>query len=199
MLVLGIAVFLVLWSVDALGRSLHVPSVVADALGGVAQYVAFVAVILWLAVPRARVDVVFRRFLTPVNRLSRVLTALGMSSARPHPERVRIAIVVLCVALGYGLVYTSPRGADLVAMGIIALMVWRWRSWRRRTSPTRTPPPRRSVASHVNADGTPKVAYATREEAQRVATEQGAREGRVLNSYLCAEPTCGKWHNGHAK
>ena len=60
----------------------------------------------------------------------------------------------------------------------------------------RQAPPIGAMRMHKNADGTLKIAYSSLAAARRVANEQGAREGTVLNSYECS--ICHRFHVGHA-
>jgi hypothetical protein len=54
---------------------------------------------------------------------------------------------------------------------------------------------RRGRSAHTTATGTPKVPYASRDEASRVARSLTERDGAPMSVYQCA--TCGKWHIGH--
>lgn len=55
----------------------------------------------------------------------------------------------------------------------------------------------REPRSHENVDGTPKVAYATLEDARRAASAQGSRTGGSMTAYACRDPRCGSFHIGH--
>jgi hypothetical protein len=56
---------------------------------------------------------------------------------------------------------------------------------------------RRSPHSHVTSRGRPKIAYASREDAETRARQLAKGDGAQMNVYRC--DTCAKWHVGHLK
>jgi len=56
---------------------------------------------------------------------------------------------------------------------------------------------RRGASAHTTSTGRPKVAYATREQAEAQARKLTRRDGATMSAYRCA--TCAKWHVGHVK
>ncbi|HEV2427392.1 MAG TPA: hypothetical protein VGS61_04140 [Acidimicrobiales bacterium] len=55
----------------------------------------------------------------------------------------------------------------------------------------------REAGSHVNVDGSAKVAYATLEEAQRAAQARTSQGRGSMRAYACRDPRCGGFHIGH--
>ena len=56
---------------------------------------------------------------------------------------------------------------------------------------------RRGPGAHTTSKGRPKVAYATREQAEAQARAMNRRDGAAMSAYRCG--TCAKWHVGHLK
>lgn len=56
---------------------------------------------------------------------------------------------------------------------------------------------RRGPSAHTTSRGQPKVAYATREQAEEQARQMTRRDGAAMSAYRCS--TCAKWHVGHLK
>jgi len=56
---------------------------------------------------------------------------------------------------------------------------------------------RRGPSAHTTSKGRPKVAYATREQAEEQARTMQRRDGAAMSAYRCS--TCSKWHVGHLK
>ena len=55
---------------------------------------------------------------------------------------------------------------------------------------------RRSAASHVNANGSPKHGYVSMDTARDAARMQSAASHQLLSAYKCA--TCMHYHIGHS-
>ena len=83
-----------------------------------------------------------------------------------------------------------------VAVSLIALVLyWSGRyGGQGRTGGTSL---RRSPRAHTTVKGQPKVAYATRDEAEMRARALVQRDGSPMSVYRC--DTCAKWHVGHQK
>jgi len=82
-----------------------------------------------------------------------------------------------------------------VAVAVLALVL-RWSGryggrFRGGTSLHRGP------GAHTTSRGRPKVAYATREQAEAQARTMNRRDGAAMSAYRCS--TCSKWHVGHVK
>lgn len=56
---------------------------------------------------------------------------------------------------------------------------------------------KRGPRTHIGANGRPKVAYATRNDALIQARRMSQRDGSSMGVYQC--DTCAHWHVGHAK
>ncbi|HVA99690.1 MAG TPA: hypothetical protein VNE42_00275 [Acidimicrobiales bacterium] len=54
---------------------------------------------------------------------------------------------------------------------------------------------RRGPGAHTTMMGRPKIAYATRDEAEAHARSLMKHEGAFMSVYRCG--TCAKWHVGH--
>jgi hypothetical protein len=86
----------------------------------------------------------------------------------------------------------------IVAIIILALIAsaiyWLTRtSEAKRTGGTSL---RRTAASHINANGTPKRGYASLEAAKDAARRQSASTNQSMSAYKCS--TCKLFHIGHA-
>lgn len=83
----------------------------------------------------------------------------------------------------------------IVILALIALAIY----WLTRTSEAKRSGGtslRRTAASHINANGTPKRGYASMDAAQDAARKQSASTHQSMSAYKCS--TCKLFHIGHA-
>ena len=83
----------------------------------------------------------------------------------------------------------------IIILALIALAIY----WLTRTSETKRSGGtslRRTAASHINANGTPKRGYASMDAAQDAAKKQSASTNQSMSAYKCS--TCKLFHIGHA-
>lgn len=83
----------------------------------------------------------------------------------------------------------------IVILALIALAIY----WLTRTSEAKRTGGtslRRTAASHINANGSPKRAYASMDAAQDAARKQTASTHQLMSAYKCSE--CKNFHIGHA-
>lgn len=87
----------------------------------------------------------------------------------------------------------------IIILALIALAIFglsrlsdtkRSDAWRSGTSLKRT------AASHINANGTPKRGYASLDAARVAAGKQTADSNQTMSAYKCG--TCKLFHIGHA-
>jgi hypothetical protein len=55
----------------------------------------------------------------------------------------------------------------------------------------------RTISSHVNSDGSPKIGYSSSAAAARAAILLTKKDGATMGVYQCG--TCPSWHVGHSK
>jgi hypothetical protein len=83
----------------------------------------------------------------------------------------------------------------IIILALIALAIY----WLTRTSEAKRSGGtslRRTAASHINANGSPKRGYATLDAAQDAARKQSASTRQPMSAYKCS--TCKLFHIGHA-
>jgi len=83
----------------------------------------------------------------------------------------------------------------IIILALIALAIY----WLTRTSETKRSGGtslRRTAASHINANGTPKRGYASMDAAQDAAKKQSSSTNQSMSAYKCS--TCKLFHIGHA-
>jgi hypothetical protein len=84
----------------------------------------------------------------------------------------------------------------LGAMALIALVLY-WSGRFGKPGRSAGTSLRRGPSAHITTTGRPKVAYATRDEAETSARRLAGRDGVRMSAYRCS--TCSKWHVGHEK
>ncbi len=83
----------------------------------------------------------------------------------------------------------------LAAVALLVLVIyWSGRYGGRARGGTSL---RRRPHAHTNANGTPKTAFATRDDAEERARTIAKRVGAPMSAYQCE--TCAKWHVGHSR
>ncbi len=83
----------------------------------------------------------------------------------------------------------------IIILGLIALAIF----WLTRTSEAKRSGGtslRRTAASHINANGTPKRGYPTMDAARDAASKQSASTNQTMSAYKCS--TCKLFHIGHS-
>lgn len=83
----------------------------------------------------------------------------------------------------------------IIILALIALAIY----WLTRTSETKRSGDtslRRTAASHINANGTPKRGYASMDAARDAARKQSTSTNQSMSAYKCS--TCKLFHIGHA-
>lgn len=58
---------------------------------------------------------------------------------------------------------------------------------------------KRAANSHYRSDGSPKVGYADKAEAEAQAAKLHAKDGAKMAVYKCSERSCNMWHTGRSK
>jgi hypothetical protein len=107
--------------------------------------------------------------------------------------------LAVCGAVGREIsVEASEEKELIVAIVILALIAfaiyWLTRtSEAKRTGGTSL---RRTAASHINANGSPKRGYASMDAAKEAARKQSASTHESMSAYKCS--TCKLFHIGHA-
>jgi len=104
-------------------------------------------------------------------------------------NRRRRLAVVLATAVAAATLWASRDVTLSVIAGLAALLVLAFMLRRRRR--------RRVANSHVNADGSPKRAYASARAAQRAAADYEHDFGDHMNAYRCSRGR--HWHIGHPR
>lgn len=83
----------------------------------------------------------------------------------------------------------------VIILGVIALAIFGL-SRLSEAKPSGGISLRRTAASHINANGSPKRGYASMDAAKDAATKQTAASNHQMSAYKCG--TCKQYHIGHA-